>query len=155
MSEPPKDDPAKKRKPGGKPGRSGPAEGNANAMRHGLKAGKLPSDAKYIEVRLNIFRRNLEAAVIESKGEVSIPDACHIQSAMRWERHAALAQRWLNKAYDELKPADRLSFSREIARASTERDKSIRELNLGKTVNPWADLDDRVKITIPGESDES
>jgi hypothetical protein len=143
MNDPPKDDPPKKRNTGGKAGRSGPATGNENAMRHGLKAGKLPSDAKYIEVRLNIFRRNLEAAVMDSKGEVSIPDAASIQTAMRWERHAALAQRWLTKSYDELKPQERLSFSREIAKASTERDKALRELGLGKTQTQdlWSDID--------------
>lgn len=116
----------------GKPGRSGPPAGNANGMRHGLKAGKLPKDAKYIEVRLNIFRRNLEEAVLAVKETISLPDAAAIQTAMRWERHAALAQRWLTKEGATLKPVDRLAFSREIARASGERDKAISMLKLDR-----------------------
>ncbi len=120
-----------KQNAGGMKGRSGAARGNRNRLRHGLQAGQLPRDAKYIEVRLNKFRRLVEDAVIEMKGEVSIPDAAHIQTAMRWERHAALAQRWLKQSYDELSASERLNFSREIAKASTDRDKALRGLKLG------------------------
>jgi hypothetical protein len=110
----------------------GAARGNENAYRHGLKAGKLPRDAKYIEIRMNIVRRELEAAVVAAKGGVSITDAAYIQTAMRWERHAALAQRWLTKQYDELKPEQRLAFSEAIAKASTNRDKAVAALGLDR-----------------------
>jgi hypothetical protein len=116
----------------GKQGRSGTPKGNQNNLRHGLRAGQLPKDAKYIEYRLNAFRRTLEQAVLVIKGEVSIPDAATIQTALRWERHGCLAQRWLNKKYAELKPTDLLQFSREIARASTERDKALAMLKLDR-----------------------
>lgn len=119
-------------------GRSGPRPGSQNAMRHGLRAGALPKDAKYIENRLNAFRRTLEQAVLIARGEVNIPDAAYIQTCLRWERHACLAQRWLNKAGDTLKPADKLTFSREIARASSERDKAITALKIDKEIRlPW------------------
>ncbi|MCH8047426.1 MAG: hypothetical protein IID44_27320 [Planctomycetes bacterium] len=123
----------------GKPGaKRGAPRDNRNALRHGLRGGQLPADAKYVENRLNAFRRNLEDAVLVVSGEVDIPAAAAIQTALRWERHACLAQRWLTKAYDELKPLDRLHFSREIARASTERDKAIATLELGTKDNrPW------------------
>ncbi len=115
--------------------------GNRNALRHGLCAGQLPKDAKYIEFRLNAFRRTLEAVVLEVRGEVTIPDAAAIQTCVRWERHAALAQRWLVKAGDTLKPTDKLMFSREIARASSERDKALASLDLGKKLEqPWLTL---------------
>jgi hypothetical protein len=116
----------------GKKGRSGAPTENRNAMRHGLRAGQLPKDAKYIENRLNAFRRQLEDAVMADKGAVSLVDAAAIQTCIRWERHAALAQRWLTKAGDTLKPAERLHFSREIARASSERDKALTPLALEK-----------------------
>jgi len=117
----------------------GARPGNANTMRHGLKAGKLPADAKFIEIRLNIVRRELEAAVVAVKGQVSIPDAAAIQTCIRWERHAALAQRWLTKQYDELKPEQRLTFSREIARASSERDKALAALGLDRQADDLFD----------------
>lgn len=113
-------------------GKSGPPKGNQNSLRHGLRAGQLPKDAKYIEFRLNAFRRTLEQAVLSAKGEVTIQDAAYIQTALRWERHGCLAQRWLNKKYTELKPTDLLQFSREIARASTERDKALAALHLDR-----------------------
>lgn len=129
----------------------GAPPGNRNArgnIRHGLKAGSLPKDARYIEVRLNQFRRNLEDAVIAAKGEVSLADAAAIQTACRWERHACLAQRWLTKQYAELKPLDRLTFSREISRASGERDKAIRLLGLDvRPKNDWS------AILVPAEAD--
>jgi hypothetical protein len=103
---------------------------NRNHLRHGLKAGQLPSGAKYIEVRLCKFRQVLEDAVLAVREEVTIVDAALIQTCIRWERHAALAQRWLTKSFDVLKPIERLHFSREIARASAERDKTLRALEL-------------------------
>jgi len=115
----------------GKKGRSGPPRNNHNGMRHGLRAGKLPRDAKHIEWQINRLRRELEAAVMEVKGEVTLLDAASIQTAIKWERHGALALRWLRIEGDKLKPVERLQFSREIARASTERDKALAALKLG------------------------
>jgi len=140
MSETPIDKPVKGKPPVdrngnpvcGKPGRSGAPRENRNALRHGLRAGALPADCKYIEVRLNGFRRQQEDSAMAVRGEVTLQDAANIQTCLRWERHAYLAQRWLNKQYDELKPTDRLSFSREVARASAERDKSLKMLGLDK-----------------------
>ncbi len=119
-------------KPGSRP--RGAPKGSRNGrgnIRHGLRAGSLPKDARYIEVRLNLFRRHLEDAVLAAKGGVvDIPSAAYIQTAVRWERHASLAHRWLTKQYDTLKPLERLQFSREIAKASSERDKAVAALKL-------------------------
>jgi hypothetical protein len=107
-------------------------------MRHGLQAAKLPKNCQYIEIRLNRFRRQLEDALMASKGEVSMSDAAIINTALKWERHGALASRWLRLEGNELKPADKLSFSREIAKASTERDKALSALDLDRPpANPW------------------
>ena len=48
-----------------------------------------------------------------------------------------MCQRWLIKDYENMKPEQRLHFHREIAKASTERDKSIKELKLDERPNPW------------------
>jgi hypothetical protein len=113
-------------------GRSGPPRNNRNGIRHGLKASQLPRDCKYIEVRLNGFRRQLEDAVLEAKREITMVDAACIQTCLRWERHAALAQRWLTKASDTLKPLERLKFSEAIAKASTERDRALQALKIDR-----------------------
>lgn len=105
-----------------------------SGIRHGLQASKLPPNCMYIENRLNKFRRELEDRVITARGQVTMTDAAHIQSALRWERHSALCARWLRIEGQELKPADRLQFSREVARSSSERDKSIKALDLDAPV---------------------
>ncbi len=116
-----------KRKPGGQPG-------NRSPFRHGLTGtGKLPRKLAYIECRLNNFRRLLEDAVIADRGrDPDVTEASIINTALKWERHGALAQRWITVSYDELKPDQLINFSREVARASAERDKSIKQLNLSQ-----------------------
>ena len=116
---------------------------NRGTIRHGLTASLLPKDAKHIQNRMNAFRRNVEDAVLEAKGDVSLIDAAHIQTAMRWERHALLAQRWLNKKYDEFTPETFMGFSREIAKASAERDKALDTLRIDRNIvkDAWAVID--------------
>ena len=128
-------------------GRSGPPRGNENALRHGLKAGKLPRNARYIEHQMNNLRRQLEQAVMQAKGEVNLLDAASIQTAVKWERHGELALRWLRLEGDTLKPTERLQFSREIARASAERDKALQALGLDK--------DNRAPWLLPEQPDNS
>jgi hypothetical protein len=74
----------------------------------------------------------LEDAVLTRRNEVDLHDAAVIQTAVRWERHALLCQRWLRHADGTLTADQRLAFSREIARASAERDKCIRLLGLDR-----------------------
>ncbi|MDA1054229.1 MAG: hypothetical protein O3C40_27600 [Planctomycetota bacterium] len=128
---------------GGKAGASGPP-GNGNAIRHGLMAGKLPKGASYIELESERLRTALEDAVVNrTGGEISLHDAAVIQTAIRWERHALLAQRWLRNEAETLTPDQRLAFSRDVARASAERDKCLKALGLDVRPNsdPWSLLD--------------
>lgn len=123
-------------------GTGGAPVGNRNRLRHGLRAGRLPRGCGSIRKACDRLRRQLEDAVVYERGEVSLADAATIQTALRWERHAMLSQRWLRLEGDSLTPGDRLAFSREIARASAERDKCLRSLNLEPAAepNPWAKL---------------
>lgn len=114
----------------GKPGRSGPAKGNRNSLRHGLKSGKMPSEMKYLEPRINRLRTSLEDALLAIRGQVTTAEAGIIQTCMRWESHACKAHHWLRVHYDELSPVEKLHFSREIAKASAERDRSIAALGI-------------------------
>lgn len=125
------------------PAKRGGQKGNRNHIRHGLNAGKLPKGCQYIENALNHFRRQVEDVVLENKGSITLQDAASIQTALKWERHGALALRWLNKQGDKLKPMESLAFSREIARASTERDKALNSLGLSRDTvkDAWALID--------------
>lgn len=114
----------------GKPGRSGPPVGNSNALRHGLRSGKLSPDCQYIEHQTNRLRRELEDAVVSVRGEVSLTAAGIIQTAVKWQTHSALCLRWLRLEGDKLKPEQKLKFSESAVRASDNRDKAIKNLDL-------------------------
>ena len=108
-----------------------PRAGNRNRTRHGLTAGQLPKGAAYVKRCTDQLRAGLESAVAERNGgEVSLYHAALIQSAIRWERHALLAQRWLRQEAATLNADQRLAYSREVARASAERDKCLKLLAL-------------------------
>ncbi len=131
---------------------------NRNAVRHGLRAGQLPKGASYIKRETDVLRRIIEDAVAAlDGGNVSLYHAGVVQSCIRWERHAMLSQRWLRLEAGDLTPDQRLAFSRDIARASTERDKCLRELGLNVKPNsdPWALLDvvPSARQTVANETD--
>lgn len=131
----------------GKPGKSGPPKGHGNAIRHGLSCGRLPKQARYIEHRINSLRRQLEEAVQQVRGKITLSDAANIQTALRWERHSMLAQRWLRVEGEKLAPMERLNFSREICKASTERDKALTALQLDRDAT--TDILDRLYRVVP------
>lgn len=106
--------------------------GNGCAIRHGIKAGKLPKGCLYIERRANALRRQLEQAVLDARGGVSLVEAAMIQTVCEWEKHAALCQRWLRKQGDTMKPSEFLEFSREIAKARDGRNKALAALKLDR-----------------------
>lgn len=154
MSKAPNDKPTRKPNPDfhGKPGRSGPPKGNLNSGRHFLRAGSLPKRLKYIEVRLNCFRRNVESLVVAQKGEVSLLDAARINTALRHERHAILAQHWLRVEGERMAASDRLRFSEAIGKASDSRDKALVALGLDKQTDvPWLTVGTTIE---KGTSDE-
>ena len=135
--------------------------GNSNAVKHGLQAknllttGALPKGAGYVKRITNELRAAIENAVSDAKGEVCLHDSAVAQTAIRWERHALLAQKWLRLETDNLTPDQRLAFSRDIARASTERDKCLRELglNIKPNADPWSVLD--IRPALINGNDES
>ena len=107
---------------------------NRNNMRHGLSAGRLPKGCAWIRRDTDTLRRVLEDEIAaRNGGNVSIFEGALVNSVLRWETHAMLAQRWLRLHCDEMDHATRLQFSREIARASSERDKCLKLLGLDRS----------------------
>ncbi len=125
------------------PAKGGAPIANKNAVRHGLTTGSLPTGCAYVVRSTNELRATLENAVIELRNEVSLYDAAIINTAVRWERHALLAQRWLRLEADKMDASIRLSYSRDVARASAERDKCLKSLGVDVRPgsDPWAALD--------------
>ena len=108
----------------------GAPRGNSNAFRHGMRGSNLPHGCEYIAKAIRYFRRQLEQAVFEVRGEVTLLDAASINTAFRYERLAQLAQRWLAVNSEEMSYTEKLACAREAARASAERDKAIAMLKL-------------------------
>lgn len=117
---------------------SDPAKDRSH-LRHGLKAGKLPYENASIENTTNALRRLLEDAVLAARGTVTLSDALAISSACKWERHGLLVLWQLRKA-PELKPLDRIAASREIAKASTQRDLAVSLLRIDDSADLYAAL---------------
>jgi len=59
-------------------------------------------------------------------------DAAIITTVMKWEAHGLKAAHWLRHEVDNLKPMERLHFSKEIAVAATNRDKALAMLDLDR-----------------------
>ena len=128
---------------------------NVNALTHGLTAGKLPKGCQYIQGVCRVLRQQVEGALVTNKGKVSLTESAVIQSVMRWERHALLCQRWLRLEAANMTCDQRLAYRREIARASSERDRCLRSLDLDRggqdiisalyatTVTPYDECDSR------------
>lgn len=112
----------------------GAPKGNQNGVTHGLKlrCSDVPAKCNYVRIVRNQLRDVLTTVVEERKGEVSLVDACYIQSATKWETHSQLAARWLRLHAGDMTHQDKLAYSREVARASSERDKCVEKLGLTK-----------------------
>lgn len=142
----------------------GAPTGNVNGLTHGMRSsaavmnvrfnlGKWPTKLKRIEQAANLFRRAIEAAVVDAHGSVGVYHAALIQSAARWETRAMMAQRWLRLYIEELSLPDKLACSKAISEASTARDKCLERLGLHQTKdNGWADL--AVSLAADAADDE-
>jgi hypothetical protein len=97
-----------------------------------MRGGKLPKGCQYIENRVNALRRQVEHALVETKGEIGIVDAAAVNSILKWERHGLLAAHWLRHEAGRLSATERLKFSEAIAKASDARDRAIRSLGLDR-----------------------
>lgn len=111
--------------------------GNSNAQRHGvygfLAIGRLPKGASYIRRLMGEFRTELERAVVEAHGQVSLPHAALITTVCRHEGRALLLSRYLAKEGDALKTLERAGLLEAIGRASDARDKAIEKLKLAQS----------------------
>lgn len=131
----------------------GAPRGNTNAARHGmtisrLSLGNMPPRWANVGRVCSELRRALENAVAELRGEVNLTDAATIQTAVRYERHAQLAQKWLRDNPDMAVDV-RMEFSHAIAHASSQRDKAIKALGIDKRPPPGDVWDDLYRRTIP------
>jgi hypothetical protein len=103
---------------------------NANRMRHGLRASKLPSGCQYVEKAIIAFRIAVEDAVLRLRGQIDVLEAALIQSAIRSEQRAMLLERWLRLADSKagLSVGEQIKLLRERDMASARRDNCLKQL---------------------------
>lgn len=104
---------------------------NRNATKHGLRMAlsRLPLGASFIRRQIDVFRRELEAAVVAVHGSITITRAALVQSACRHETRAALIARWLAREPD-LDLDKRLTLLRDLSAATSSRDATLAKLQL-------------------------
>ena len=132
-----------KRKPGGQ-------KGNRNRLRHGLYSPSMGKGLSYPDKQAGIFRRAIENALIELRGEVGLLDAALVHSACEAQK-VAFANRAAKRAAEEagtLKAELALAFDRDYLRALDVRDRKLVQLGLGKEADPWSAIFD----PIPADS---
>ena len=110
---------------------------NRNAETHGIHSwliiGKLPKGASYVRRVINRMKTELQAAVVEVKGELTVPDAALCQSAARHEGVVLLATRWLRERGNDMSDSDRLAYMRQISTGTDARDRAVKALGLRRS----------------------
>ncbi len=105
--------------------------------------GSLPKGAAWIRRTANAFRRQIEAAVLETNGELTPLRFRALPMATRHEGRVLLAGRWLRLHGEGIPLSDRLSLLKTIGDATDARDRCLKLAGLDRlpaTVNPWASL---------------
>lgn len=117
------------------PARIGPPIGNFNALRNGSRSVRpplpvLPRCLRRQEENCRKFRRELEAAVIAVRGQISLKDALLINEACVGELHSSVCAHCLRSKFDELSVADQIKCSEGIVRGKTMRNRAYEKLGL-------------------------
>lgn len=105
--------------------------------RHGMTNNKLPPGCKSISAAAGELRRALEQALVDARGEVTLMESAHLNTAMRFEIFGQLALKQLRQHWAELPPLDRVRLAEQHAKASESRDKAIERLRLPTGDNQW------------------
>lgn len=125
----------------------GAPDGNVNALKSGermnlaerasLPIRTMPAWLRPVYEDGNAYRADLEAAVEERHGRVSVLDAHWINAAVRHEIAAGVACYVLRKHEDKLEPAAVVTITEKMAKATDARNKAVERLN----ISPATELD--------------
>jgi len=122
----------------------GPPKGNLNALKHGRNSkqlrfvlGELPKPMRRVTRYVREYRRYLEAATVELRGDIGDSDAHAIDEASTCEQTIGVSRWLLREKLDAMSVGDVLACMREIRQAKAQRNKAVRELGL--SVNGGAD----------------
>ena len=98
---------------------------NYYVIKQSTRSCQLPAGCGAIRKVTGLLQKQIEAAIIEAKGSISISDAARVQSIIRCEQLIRLGYRWLRQNEADLSPAERVSYCSLIASNTARRDKAI------------------------------
>ncbi len=130
-------------------GKSGPKPGQRNALKNGsrlnakrLVVGELPSKMIAVKREGRKYRRDIEAEVIASKGDIDLTDAHLIDTAAAATIQAGICRWLLRNRIKEMTTADIRGCSADIVKAKEKRDAAVKALELdAEPAAPWEVLD--------------
>lgn len=131
--------------------RGGSKQGEIRRWRHGLAGSNFPPHLTDLKKRCDAFRRVVEKDVLRLRGKITLTEALAIDAAYKWERHSQLSSRFLRESYDKITPAERVTYSREAARAADLRNAAIKSLRLDEVATDT--IDDFFNGNIPSATD--
>jgi len=140
----------------GKPGRSGPKQGNKNALKNGsridrkrLTVGELPTKMIAVKREGRAYRRMLEEAVLDCKGEISVADSHRIDSAAAATIQAGICRWLLRHRFEEMSVTEIRNCTNDILKAKQARDAEVEALGLDEAATDdvfsalYGDLEDK------------
>lgn len=130
----------------GKRGRSGPKPGNLNSVKTGTKlaltrltVGELPKPLLSVKREGRAYRRTLERAVLDAKGEISLTDAHLIDTATAATIAAGISRWVLRNKLEGMKGSDIHNCGQAIVKSKQLRDQAVKQLDLDRPLPaPWA-----------------
>ena len=121
--------------------------GNTNALRNGsrvdrkrLVVGELPKKMIAVKREGRAYRREIEAVVLEAKGQINTLDAHYIDTAAAATIQAGICRWLLRHKLEEMTVSDVRGCTSDIVKAKERRDAAIRALDIdAPPPNPWED----------------
>jgi hypothetical protein len=122
------------------------AKNGAGIDRNRLVVGELPAQMRSIRTEARVYRRRLEAVVLNAKAAISPTDAHLIDSAAAATAHAGICRWLLRNRLASMSVSDILACSKAIVQAKQARDTAVKTLDLdAPPESPWDAIDVETK----------
>ncbi len=106
--------------------------------RRRLVVGELPPKMIAVKREGRKYRRELEQAVIDAHGEISVTQSHLIDTATAATIHAGICRWILRNKVESMSAAEIMTASKNIASAKADRDRAVKQLDLDKPPQaPW------------------
>jgi len=101
-----------------------------------LTLGNMPTKMRRQTDAARAYRRGLEQAVLDAKGEISVTDCHLIDAAAGAELHQAVCRWILREKLEKMSVADITKCSAEIMKSRETRNRAVKQLGLDEEPEP-------------------